>query len=124
MNIGCSKRQPDSSHMNKCETELLFPSYLIPTLTETRGEKWQLLVKEVNLSEEDSLEIMAFTLTMARTCNCVFCNSSSYRAMQGCRQCARQALNRFRGSDDDLVDFYNAARIEVENFLEKKNKHE
>jgi len=110
--------------MNRCETELLFPSYVIPTLVDTRGERWQLLVKEIALLEKDTLEIMAFTLTMARIGNCVFCNSGSYRAMQGCRQCARQALNRFRGSDDDLVDFYNAAKIEVINYLDKTSKNE
>jgi len=115
---------PSLANMIKCETELLFPSYVIPSLLNTRGERWELLVKEIAFLETDSLEVLAFTLTMARIGNCVFCNSSSYRAMQGCHQCARQALNRFRGSDDDLVDLYIAAKIEVVDYLEKKSKHE
>jgi len=110
--------------MNNCKTELLFPIYVIPSLLDTRGEKWQLLVKEIAFLETDSLEILALTLTMARIGNCVFCNSSSYRAMQGCRQCARQALNRFKGSDDDLVDLYIAAKNDVVVYLEKMSKHE
>jgi len=107
------------TNMNKCETELLFPNHVIPTLIDTRGVKWQLLVKEISLLETDTIEILAFTLTMARIGNCVFCNSSSYRALQGCRQCARQALGRFRGTDDDLVDLYIAAKNEVKAYLGK-----
>jgi hypothetical protein len=110
--------------MHKCETELLFPHHVIPTLIDTRGEKWQSLVKEITLLETDTLEILAFTLTMVRIGNCVVCNSSSYRAIQGCRQCARQALSRFRGSDDDLVDMYIVAKNEVTAYLEKKSNHE
>jgi hypothetical protein len=109
--------------MNTCKTELLFPAHIIPALVNTRGERWELFVKEISSHKPDSLEIMAFTLTMVRIGNCVFCNSDSYRAMHGCLQCARQALIRFRGSDDDLVDLYIAAKNEVEGYLEKKNKH-
>lgn len=110
--------------MKKCETELLFPNHVIPTLIDTRGEKWQSLVKEISLLESDTLEIIAFTLIMARIGNCVFCNSSSYRAIQGCRQCARQAVSRFRGSDDDLLDLYIAAKNEVTEYQEKMSNHE
>jgi hypothetical protein len=110
--------------MNKCETELLFPAHVLASLTDTRGESWQLLVKEIASFKPDSLELMAFTLLMVRIGNCVFCNSDSYRAMHGCRQCARQALQRFRGSDDDLINLYNAAISEVEEYLEKKNNYE
>jgi hypothetical protein len=110
--------------MKKCETDLLFPSYAIPSLLNTRGEKWQSFVQDISSLDISSLEIMALTLTMARIGNCVFCNSGSYRAMQGCRQCAQQAVNRFRGSDDDLLDLYTAAKAEVEDYLEKKNNHE
>lgn len=109
--------------MNKCETELLFPAHIIPLLLNTRGVRWQIFVKEMVSLEPDSTEIMAFTLTMVRIGNCIFCNSDSYRAMHGCLQCARQALVRFRGSDDDLVDLYYSAKKEVEEYLEKKSKH-
>lgn len=110
--------------MTKNETELLFPATIIPSLINLRGEQWQLLVKEIGLSKPDSIEIMAFTLTMVRIGNCVFCNSDSYRAMHGCRQCARQALNRFRGSDDDLVNLFDAAKYDVKEYLEKKRENE
>jgi len=110
--------------MDKCVTELLFPDHVIPTLIDTRGENWQSLVKELSSLESNTIEIMAFTLTMARIGNCVFCNSSSFRAIQGCRQCARQALSRFRGSDEDLLDLYHSAKIEVSEYLEKMRNHE
>ena len=110
--------------MIKCGTELLFPADIIPSLVNTRGERWQLLIREIESLPPENLEILAFTLTMVRIGNCVFCNSSSYRALHGCRQCANQALNRFRGSDDDLVDMYNAAKNEVEVYLKKKENND
>jgi hypothetical protein len=110
--------------MNNCETELLFPAHVLPSLSDMRGESWQLLVKDISSFKPDSLELMAFTLMMVRIGNCVFCNSDSYRAMHGCRQCARQALQRFRGSDEDLIILYNSAKSEVKEYLEKKNNYE
>ena len=122
--VANKKCNPSHAIMKKRETELLFPSYVVPALLNTCGEIWQLLVKEIALLENDSLEIMAFTLIMARIGNCVLCNSGSYRAMQGCRQCARQALSRFKGSDEDLEEMYKAAKIEVIDYMEKMSKNE
>lgn len=110
--------------MNKCGTELLFPADIIPSLINMRGKRWQLLIREIESLSPDTLEILALTLTMIRIGNCLYCNSSSYRALHGCQQCTRQALNRFRGSDDDLVDLYNTAKIEVENYLKKKENND
>jgi hypothetical protein len=126
MKKGCVQTTGNLSlaNMNNRETELLFPAYVIPSLINTRGERWQLLVQQIALLKPDSLEILAFTLTMVRIGNCVYCNSDSYRAMHGCRQCARQALNRFRGSDEDLVDLYNSAKTEIEDYLEKKRNND
>jgi hypothetical protein len=107
--------------MENCETDLLFPARVIPSLILSRGEIWQSLVHEVMTTEPDSLEVIAFTLLMVRISNCIFCNTDSYRAMHGCNQCARQALNRFRGSDQDLVELFKTAKSEVKGYLEKKN---
>jgi len=110
--------------MDNCETDLLFPARVIPSLIETRGDIWQLLVKEIASAEPDSLEVMAFTLLMVQIGNCVFCNTDSYRAMHGCHQCARQALHRFRGTDEELVDMFTRAKSEVKEYLEKKNNYD
>lgn len=107
--------------MENCETDLLFPTRVIPSLSGLRGESWQSLVKEIISAKADSIEVIAFTLFMVRINNCIFCNTDSYRAMHGCDQCARQALNRFRGSDQDLVELFDTARSEVHDFLDKNN---
>ena len=107
--------------MENCETDLLFPARVIPSLLESRGDIWQSLIQKIVSAQPDSLEIIAFTLLMVRISNCIFCNTDSYRAMHGCNQCARQALNRFRGSDHDLVELYNTAKSEVKDYLEKNN---
>ena len=106
--------------MENCETDLLFPARVIPSLIETRGEIWQQLVKEIVTEESDSVDVIAFTLMMVRISNCIFCNTDSYRAMHGCLQCARQALHRFRGSDEELIDLFKTAQSDVMEYLEKK----
>jgi hypothetical protein len=108
--------------MNNCGTDLLFPAHAIPSLVDARGENWRSLVDTISLLDPESIEIMAFTLLMVRIGNCTFCNSDSYRAMHGCIQCARQALHRFRGSDEDLIAQFNTSKSDVEEYLEKKNK--
>lgn len=109
--------------MENCETDLLFPARVIPSLIEIRGEIWQLLVQKIVSAEPDSIDVIAFTLLMVRIGNCIFCNTDSYRAMHGCHQCAHQALHRFRGSDEDLIDLYNNSMSEVIDYLEKKNNY-
>lgn len=107
--------------MENCETDLLFPTRVIPSLIDLRGEIWQSIIREILSSRGDSLEVIAFTLLMVRITNCIFCNTDSYRAMHGCNQCARQALNRFRGTDQELVELFSTAKSEVKDFLEKSN---
>ena len=57
---------------------------------------------------------------MARMSTCATCNADSYRAMNGCSTCARQALKRFRGSDEELVEMFQAAKNEVDRYIQKK----
>ena len=110
--------------MNQIETDLLFPARVIPSLLNERGESWRLLVESILASGPETLEIMAFTLLMVRIGNCTLCNSDSYRAMHGCVQCAKQALHRYRGSDDDLIIQFDIAKTEVRDYLEKKKDHD
>jgi hypothetical protein len=110
--------------MNNRGIDLLFPANEIPSLVDLRGENWRSLVNNISSSDPESLEILAFTLLMARLVNCTFCNSDSYRALHGCAQCTRQALHRFRGSDDDLISQFDNAKSEVQKYLDKKKDYE
>jgi len=102
------------------DTDLLFPGRVILTLRDQRGEIWQRLVGHVGNAEPESVEYLAFILMMARLDGCVSCNADSYRAMHGCTACARQTLKRYRGSDEDLVGLYQAAKSDVETHLSRK----
>jgi len=99
--------------MYNSDTELIFPTRIIPGLRDLRGEAWQQLVDAVSQKSPDSLECAAFVLMMARIDACVSCNVDSYRAMRGCTQCARQSIRRFRGDDQDLVAQFEQACQEV-----------
>jgi hypothetical protein len=106
--------------MYNSDTELLFPSRVIPNLRTLRGEDWSNLVDRVgNLSAEDG-DHLAFILMMVRLGGCVSCNADSFRAMRGCTQCARQTIRRFRGADQDLFDQYEEARTEITEYIRKK----
>jgi hypothetical protein len=102
------------------DTELLFPPRVIPALRYLRGESWQRLVDCVLTDEETSLELLAFVLLMVRLSGCITCDSDAYRALHGCTLCAKQAVARYRGSDEDLSALYQVARTEVESYMQKK----
>jgi hypothetical protein len=105
--------------MYNSDTELIFPSRIIPGLRDLRGEKWQQLIDAVSQKAPESLEYTAFVLMMARMNGCVSCNVDSYRAMRGCTQCAHQSLRRFRGDDQELVTQFELACQEVKANWEK-----
>jgi len=92
------------------DTDLLFPSRLVPVLKDLRSPVWQELVEEIEGLPVDSTNYLAFILMMVRLCGCMTCNIDSYRAMLGCGDCAHQALNRFRGSDAELIKKYKSAQ--------------
>jgi hypothetical protein len=102
------------------DTDLLFPPRVIPILCNERGEAWRDLVARVAASEEESTAHLAFILMMARLNNCTACNADSFRAMQGCTFCSKQALKRFHGTDEELTGLFQEAKAEVEQYLQKK----
>ena len=99
------------------DTEVLFPSRVIPSLAGLHGEGWRNLVERVRSEESLPAEQFAFVLLMARMCGCAACNADSFRAMRGCTQCARQVVRRNRGADRDLLEQYQQAQREVEAYL-------
>lgn len=95
------------------KNELMFPHYVIPHLSEARGESWQKLVDRVLSLPETHEETLAFMLMMIRLNGCLPCETDSYRAMRGCAMCSLQTLRRFKGSDDELLAGYQEALDEV-----------
>jgi hypothetical protein len=104
--------------MYRRDVELLFPSGVIPKLRDLRGNLWQRLVDRVTPMKPMNPDRLAFILLMVRLCNCIPCQADSFRAMRGCKQCACQAVNRFRGDDQELMAMYEQARDEVELFFQ------
>ncbi len=105
--------------MYNSDTELVFPMRVIPTLALLRGDEWRQLVERVSAPKAPLAEKLAFVLLMIRLDGCVTCNADSFRAMRGCTMCARQAIRRFRGSDEDLLTQFKTAHEEVADYLDK-----
>ncbi len=102
------------------DTDILFPPRAIHLLAEERGQVWQSLVQAVETAGPNSLDQTAFILVMARMSACATCNSDSFRAINGCAVCARQSLKRFHGTDQELAELFEAAKDEVERYMQKK----
>jgi len=102
------------------DTEVLFPVRLIPSLRHLRGPEWQALVEQVQQAAPTSPAVLGFVLLMARLANCAGCSMDTFRAMRGCAQCSSRVVERFRGSDAELVQQWQAAVEEVKAFLESR----
>jgi hypothetical protein len=102
------------------DTDLLFPTRVLPVVRDLRGFLWQDLIAEVISSGADSLQQIALVLMMVRMNNCTTCNSDSYRALNGCTACTKQSLRRFRQTDEALIEIYHATRADVDQYLQKK----
>jgi hypothetical protein len=99
--------------------ELLFPHHVIPSLRKLRGPKWEALVEHVMSLPEAHEETLAFMLLMIRINGCMACETDSYRAMRGCAACAHQTLRRYKGEDEELLDIYQQALEDVQNFADQ-----
>ena len=104
--------------MYQSDTEMLFPTRVIPTLRNLRGRTWKELVEKVAEEPDGAEPTLAFGLMMIRLNGCLTCHADSYRAMRGCTQCAQQAVTRFKDTDDGLVKLYRRAIKEVRLYLE------
>ena len=103
------------------DTEMLFPMRVVPSLADLRGVGWKRLVARIAELDEDDPDALAFGLLMIRLSGCVTCQADSFRALRGCTACARQAILRFRGNDQDLVRQYEKARKEIVKYLAEKS---
>lgn len=105
--------------MFNTDTELLFPTRVIPTLRNLRGDEWKLLIDRLINLNADDLDLVAFTAMIAKLASCNACNADSFRAMRGCTQCARLIIRRYKGSDHDLIELFNNSRLEVGEYFRK-----
>lgn len=104
--------------MYRNDAEVLFPPRVIATLRPLRGDPWRRLVEHVMVRPENDPDVLAFSLMMIRIDGCLTCHADSYRALRGCTACARQSINRFKGTDDDLVAMWEFARADITRWLE------
>ena len=102
------------------ETEVLFPSKAIGSLSRLRGSTWQELVKQVEKKPVQSSEQTAFILMMIKISSCATCNVDSFRAMRGCPACAQLNIRHFKGSDNDLVHLFQQMLNESNAYQSKR----
>ena len=107
--------------MENPDAALLFPSRVIAALGGLRGEAWQALVEHVLQQPAGSLPCIGFVLMMVRLSVCTTCHTDSFRALKGCTHCAIQAVRRYHGSDQELINLFDLACAEVETFLSSKH---
>lgn len=101
---------------------LLFPYHVIPVLRNLRGADWQHLVERIITLDECHEEVLAFMLMMIRLNGCMSCETDSYRAMRGCSACASQTLRRYKGPDNELIELYEEALVDIRAFAEENPK--
>lgn len=100
------------------DAEMLFPMRVVPSLGDLRGVSWKRLVARISELNEDDPEALAFGLMMIRLGGCLNCQADSFRALRGCTACARQAILRYRGNDQELLRAYEKARKEIQDYLD------
>lgn len=105
--------------MYNTDTDLIFPTRVIPTLRNLRGEAWKKLIDRLQCLEPDDLDCLAFVLMMVRMGGCISCQSDSYRALRGCTSCATQVIRRYKGSDIELLGLFAAARKDIERLMSR-----
>jgi hypothetical protein len=104
------------------DTELIFPSRVIPTLSDLRGDEWKEIVSAIADTPPQDIGKLAMVLIMVRMCGCLTCNADAFRAMRGCSQCARQTIRRYRGEDKELIAQLDTARREIQSYLKELEK--
>ncbi len=102
------------------KAEILFPIPLAPRLVRLRGPKWAQLVRRISRLSEVHRDSLAFGLMMIRLNNCLKCYSGSYKFMRGCEACATQSVMQFKGSDEELLELYAQAQVDINNYLAGK----
>jgi hypothetical protein len=101
---------------------MIFPPRLNATLRDLRDNEWAQLIDQIESLDPTHKKKLAFELLIARWTGCFNCQTDSFRAMQGCAQCASQAVRRYRGSRVELQSLFSEATREVEAFLKNRDQ--
>ncbi len=102
------------------DTQMMFPAELIAEIGETRGSRWSEFVSEIEQTSKNSIKRIAFVYMIVRLSGCSTCTMDAFRAMKGCLLCARHTIKRYKGSDEDLIEYYEHAKADVFNFIGKE----
>jgi hypothetical protein len=105
--------------MQSGSIDLLFPSRAIEPLRKLRGGGWENLINTLVELEPASLERIAFVLFMVRISGCTSCQSDSFRAMRGCVLCSSNTIKRYKGDDQNLIDLYDEAKLEINRYMKE-----
>ncbi|MBX7213807.1 MAG: hypothetical protein K1X39_07300 [Thermoflexales bacterium] len=96
------------------ESEILFPASCIAELRSARGgEGWAEWIDGLARLPETHEDVLAFSLMMIRTANCLTCAPDSHRANLGCLACARRTLTGLKGGDIGIRRGVERARKEL-----------
>ena len=97
--------------------ELLFPHESVAALAEVGNGEWKTLVKRIADLPETDEDSLAFSLMMIRLCGCLRCNPGSYKASLGCSACGRRIIGMNKESDEDLIDYFDEAKVDLLRYL-------
>jgi hypothetical protein len=103
-------------------SEILFPHQCVSTLRDLRGPLWQELVDRVASLPDTHEESLAFALMMIELAGCLDCDLDSYKASLGCCTCAKRTINAFKGSDKALLQLYQKACRELDEYMARKKE--
>lgn len=100
--------------------ELFFPPQLLSELADLQDAKWQKFVERIAALPETHPDKLALSLVVIQLGGCMSCGPGSFRHMKGCASCARQAVGSFKGGTAKLMEMFEEARTEVQQFLGEK----
>lgn len=98
-------------------TFTLFPTFALPKLGRMRGRKWARMVERVADLSATHPEHMAYTLMMRRLTQIVGARDAHLCFEPGCVTCALDVLERYQGSERELMQEYHATLNEVKVFV-------
>ena len=101
----------------KSRASSLFPSILLPKLAHVHGRKWARLVDRVASLSETHPEHLAYTLMIRRLAHLTGSHHASVCVVPGCVRCAIAILERYDGSERDLIEEYRHTLDEVKTYL-------
>lgn len=101
------------------DADILFPERVIPALRDARSDDFRALVDEILACQSPTeLRALGFSFMMMRMNSCMTCTSDSYRAINGCTQCALRTIQAYRGSDEEIRQKWQEACDDVRSWQE------